>query len=139
MCARLAQSPDEHIWDLGGRSITQLLVDPSGFRFRCWTLDADLEVRFETPFSFRGADGREHDIDPEQPRTIAPLLDLIRTGVSEIRVLRSGEVAITLSDRSSIHARSHPVYEAWEIAGAGGLSGIGYLCGPGGGSPVPPL
>ena len=135
MHARLAESRDEHVWELSGRSITQLLIDPSGFRFHCWTLDGDLEVRFETPFAFRGADGNEHQIDPEEPRTIAPLLDLIRAGVSQIRIRRTGEVEISFSDDSSIRASPDSAYEAWEITGAGDLTPIRYLCGPGGGSP----
>ena len=135
MCARLTEAQDEQIWELGGRDVTLLLIDRGGFRFHCWTLDGDLEVRFGTPFLFRLADGREVEIDPEQPQAIAPLLDLIRTAVSQIAVRRAGELTVTFSDASSIRSRPHPAYEAWEINGAGELREIGYLCGPGGGSP----
>jgi Family of unknown function (DUF6188) len=108
MCVQLVDVRDEHVWDLGGRSVTQLLVDPSGFRFHAWSLDGDLQARFETPFAFRSADGHQSVVDPEQPRTLAPLLDLIQTGVSRILVRRTGEVEVSFLDGSAITAKPQP-------------------------------
>jgi hypothetical protein len=135
MSFRLAESNSEHTWTLDGRTVTQLLVDPSAFRFQCWSLDAGLEVRLGSPFTFRSQDGRDVHIDPEQPNSIAPLLQLIRTAVAQLLVQRSGELKATFTDGSMIIAGPHPAYEAWEVTGSGLLSEIGYLCGPGGGSP----
>jgi hypothetical protein len=122
------------VWELDGRDVTLLLID-FDFRFHCWTLEGDLQARFGTPFTFAAADGREWKVDPEHPRTVAPLLDIAHAHVAEIRVRRDGRVSIAFTDGAAIRSEPHPSYEAWEIGGVGDLAAIGYLCGPGGGSP----
>lgn len=135
MGAELSKSRDEHVWDLGGRAVTMLILDRSGFRFHCWTLDGDLEVRLETPFEFHSPDKSQVSIDPEQPQTVAPLLNLVQAAVQQLRVKRSGELTVIFTDGTSLRAWPHPIFEAWEINGVGELGRIGYLCSPGDGSP----
>src|SRR5690606_22876220 len=118
-----------------GRAVTMLILDRSGFRFHCWTLDGDLEVRLETPFEFHSPDGSQVSIDPEQPQTVAPLLNLVQAAVQQLRVKRSGELTVIFTDGTSLRAWPHPIFEAWEINGVGELGRIGYLCSPGDGSP----
>lgn len=72
---------------------------------------------------------------PENPRAVAPLLDIARAHVTEIRVRRDGRVSITFTDGAVILSEPHESYEAWEIGGEGELAPIGYLCGPGGSPP----
>jgi hypothetical protein len=135
MGAQLSESENEHTWNFGGRAVTLLVIDRTGFRFHCWTLNGDLQVRFDSPFKFSAPDGREWNIEPEQPPTLAPLLELVQTGVSQIVIRRSGEVAISFSDGASIRSGRHSDYDAWAIQGEGEVGEISYECTAGGGSP----
>ena len=126
---------DEHRWTLKDHQVTQLILDPSAFRFQTWTLAASAEIRCGVPFTYREADGIEHTLDPDAPESLAPLLGLLMQTLLTVTVTRLGNLAVTFGDGSELRVTPHPAYEAWEINGSGELEEMGYLCGPGGGSP----
>lgn len=135
MAATLKQAPGQHNWRFSDQPVTQLLIDPGEFRFRSWTLSDSLEIRCGVPFRFAEADGREWIVDPTAHEQLAPLLTLLGRMLEEMEISRDGSLSVRFGDGSRIQVAPHPEYEAWEAHGGGRLEGLGYLCGPGGGSP----
>jgi hypothetical protein len=135
MTATLTETADEQVWSFRGREVTQLIIDPAAFRFQTWTLDGAAEVRVNVPFTFRPAGGDPATLDPEHARELAPTLGLLGVGLERIGVQRTGELRIDFADGSVLEVSPHPAYEAWEVSGVDSLAALGYLCGPGGGSP----
>jgi hypothetical protein len=135
MSATLDESPNRHRWVLDDHRVTQLLIDLASFRFQTWTMQASAEVRIGVPFTYREPDGVERRIDPEEPEQLAPLLTLLGRSIDTLVIDRTGELAVDFGEGSRISVRPHPRFQAWEIQGGGALEGLGYICGPGGGSP----
>jgi hypothetical protein len=135
MIANLASTHDEHEWSFVDSAVTQLIVDPGGFRFVVWSLEGSIEVRVGVPFTLRAANQTSSILDPECASDLAPTLDLLQVDLATIRVRRSGELRIDFANGAVLSVEPHPAYEAWEINGTGTMHELGYLCGPGGGSP----
>ena len=135
MSAELEPLANEHRWRLSDRVVTQLVLDPSALRLHTWALDGSAEIRFAAPFSFSPPSGPPIIVDPEQPGTLAPVLELLNRALSTIVVHRTGELELTFADGTRLRADPHPRFEAWEITGSGSLEELSYLAQPGGGSP----
>ena len=135
MSAELEELANEHRWRLRDRVITQLVLDPSAIRLHTWALDGAAEIRFAAPFNFSLPTGTSFTLDPEQPATLAPVLDLLNRPLATIVVRRAGGLEITFADGTRLRAEPHPRFEAWEITGSGSLQELSYLAQPGGGSP----
>jgi hypothetical protein len=131
----LIESPDEHHWVLLDHRVTQLLIDPSSFRFQTWSLDASAEIRCSAPFRLRQATGAERVLDPRATETLAPVLTLLQRRIESLTITRRGELTADFGGGVSLTVEPHPRYEAWEIQGGGALEGMRYLCHIGGGSP----
>ena len=133
--AKVERSSDQHEWTLRDYHVTQLLIDPTSFRFQIWTLQAAAEIRLGVPFEFTEVDGRGRTVDPSSPEQLSPLLTLTGRKVQRLVVTKLGELHIRFADGSAIRCAPHPQYEAWEVQSSGDLAEMSYLCDPGGGSP----
>ena len=133
MTVELEERPDAHHWIFADHRVTQLVLDLSSLRLQTWTLQASAEIRLAVPFDLLEADGVIRTIDPEEPEQIAPVLSIVGRGIETMTISRAGELRLTFSDGSTIVAKSHPRFEAWEVQGAGVLEGLQYLAVPGGG------
>jgi hypothetical protein len=133
--AELEERANEHRWRLSDRVVTQLVLDPSALRLHTWAFDGSAEIRFAAPFQFSPPTGPPIMLDPEQPRTLTPALELLNRTLSTIVVRRSGELEVTFADGTRLRAAAHPRFEAWEITGSGSLEDLSYLARPGGGAP----
>src|SRR6185295_14832933 len=98
-------------------------------------MDGTAEFRLGSPFRYVEGGGTEHAIDPGQPEQAAPLLGLITRPLKCVTVRRSGSLTLEFGDGSRLHIDPHPQLDAWEARGEGAFDELGYLCGPGGGSP----
>jgi Family of unknown function (DUF6188) len=135
MKATLIESAQEHHWVLLDARVTQLVIDPSSFRFQAWSLDASAEVRVAAPFTLHLPSGAERSFDPEQTEGLAPALAILRRPLQSLTITRAGELTADFGDGMSIVVRPHARYEAWEVQGGGSLEGMDYLCHAGGGTP----
>ena len=135
MKPHLVRSGDLRDWDLGGREVTQLIIDPNAFRFVVWTQDGSVEIRLETPFELQTPDGQLVVLDPASTAELVPILRLLGLGVNGIVASEVGRLEVRFVDDTRIISEPHPAFEAWQTTGDGDLSRLNYLCGPGGGSP----
>jgi hypothetical protein len=133
MTVELEERPDAHHWIFQDHRITQLLLDLSSLRLQTWTLQASAEIRLAVQFEFLEPDGVSRAINPEEPEQVSPVLSIVGRGIDTMTITRAGELRIVFSDGSTIVAKSHSRFEAWEIQGAGALEGLQYLAVPGGG------
>ncbi len=131
----LKDTGGHHLWDLTGRRVTQLLLDPSSVRLQTWMPEGAAEVRIGVQFTLHTGAGIEHRLDPEQSEALSPVLPLLNRALRALVAFRSGELLVEFDDGASIRVQPHPEYEAWEANGEGELEGIAYLCSPGGGTP----
>ena len=127
-------STDHQTWRFNGYEITQVCVDAAGVRLQAWTSTGGLDVRIGGPFALRTAGG-EMQFDAERPRELGPVFGLLRLPLHSLTALRSGALELRLGNEQTVAVEPDPTYEAWEAYGTGELAKLGYLCGPGGGSP----
>jgi hypothetical protein len=135
MLATSQKSADRHLWTFSDNDIIQLAIDPTSLRISCGSIDAQLDIRLESPFLFEDAEGTQSQIDPDEPHQIAPMLSLIGVSVIHLDITSDGTMEVRFGDGSWIRAQPDPADEAWEVDGTGTLKQINYLCSPGGGSP----
>lgn len=135
MTADFSELPDRHIWTLHDHRVTQMAVELGAVRLVTWTLDASVDLRLETPFTLRQADGVERLTDPDEPEQLAPLLTLVGRWIETVTVTQRAELLATFSDGTVIYAGPDTRYEAWQVQGGGALEGVSYVARPGGGVP----
>lgn len=133
MSAILEELPDRHRWSFDEHRVTRLSVELGAVRLETWTLQASAELRLGVPFTLRQADGIERTIDPDEPEQLAPMLTLVGRALEALTVTRPGDLVAGFSDGTVLHVEPHARYEAWQLQGGGGLEGMSYVCGPGGG------
>lgn len=110
---------------LEGRTVTQARA---GFTVSL-DLGADNEVRVETDFVMRTADGDRHFSLGAESVDQAALDSLLGQEVTSAVVGESGALFLAFGDGVSLRVEPHDVYEAWTFAGPGGRK---VVCMPGG-------
>jgi Family of unknown function (DUF6188) len=86
------------------------------------------EVRVEAPFTLR-VDGLDRQIEPGRDTDAPALAQLSGQVVSLARADDSGSLRIEFADGAQLLAMPDSTFEAWTVAGPGGLK---VVCGPGG-------
>jgi|tagenome__1003787_1003787.scaffolds.fasta_scaffold20233687_2 hypothetical protein len=86
------------------------------------------EVRIEVPFILR-VDGVDREIEPGRDADAPTVAQLSGEVVSLARADDSGGLRIEFVDGARVVATADSTFEAWTVAGPGGLK---VVCGPGG-------
>jgi Family of unknown function (DUF6188) len=81
------------------------------------------------PFHMRGASGSRNDIDPGHPETVAPVLSVLRSQLSEVAIADPGVLSASFADGRTLIIGPGD-YEAWKFVGPGHGR---VVCLPGGG------
>ncbi len=93
--------------------MTQLQID---FAFGL-TIEQWLNVRIEEPFTVQ-TEGRLIECDPENPASVAPLLDLHQAVVVQGAVYRDGSMTLTFADGRVLQVRAGQQHEAFSVTGS---------------------
>jgi hypothetical protein len=111
-------------------AVDQLRID---FAFTL-VISTLLEIRIETAFSVISA-GVEVVFDPEDARSLRPLLDLHEVGVLAATVSKAGPVRVEFQDGRSLRVQPDDRYEACAVRlrAPGGGRRVEFIVLPGGG------
>jgi hypothetical protein len=101
---------------LRGRQVTALRVSYElQFEFTDVAWEASLTVGGR--LRLVGASTPAQDVDPEEPRTLAPVLTLLRSRVSEVVVSETGALTVYFVDGRALEVAPDGNYEAWGFVG----------------------
>jgi hypothetical protein len=81
------------------------------------------------PFEFVDSERGRHDVDPEDPATLGPVLGAIGKKVQAVDT-EGGTLSLLLSDTSRLRCEPHSDYEAWQVVGGSPRHLV--VCMPGG-------
>jgi hypothetical protein len=102
---------------LEGQSVTHETIDYTV----SLNTDAGFEIRIETDFSLCTPEG-DFDLSPESPGIQADRLRaLLHQTVTSSVAEESGALSLGFSDGSRLRVEPHDSYEAWTVAGPGGM------------------
>ena len=73
--------------------------------------------------------GGEYQLSPAHPTALGPALSTLGKTIAVAKVYKDGYLAVHFADGSMLSVKPDAAYEAWEIAGTGGLH---VVCTPGG-------
>jgi hypothetical protein len=98
------------------------------FGIELWEREGTTTIRIEGAFVVKGHDG-EQQLSPACPTALGPALAILGQAVTSARAYKDGCLTVHFADGSSLSVNPEAAYEAWEIAGTGGLR---VVCTPGG-------
>jgi len=125
---QLVEHSDYWVVPLQGKTVTRCLVDHA-FGLELWACEGTTTIRVEGGFVFQGSGG-EYQLSPAHPTALGPALSTLGKTVAVAKVYKDGCLAVHFADGSTLSVKPDTAYEAWEIAGTGGLH---IVCPPGGG------
>ena len=126
-CERLVEHGDHWVVPLQGKTVTRCLVDHA-FGMELWERDGTTTIRIEGDFVLKGYGG-EHLLSPASPTALGPALSTFGQVIAAVRAYKDGCLEVHFADGSMLSVKPDAAYEAWEIAGTGGLR---VVCPPGG-------
>ena len=124
---QLVEHGDHWVVPLQGKTVTRCLVDHA-FGMELWEHDRTTMIRIEGDFIFKGSGG-EHPLSPAHPTALGPALSTLGKAIASVRAYKDGCLEVHFADASTFSVKPDAEYEAWEIAGTGGLR---VVCTPGG-------
>jgi hypothetical protein len=68
-------------------------------------------------------------LNPAKPLTLAPALSLLQTKVTDVSILRTGQLRLNFVDARQLEVDPDSAYEAWQL---GCSDGFMFVCPPGG-------
>lgn len=80
-------------------------------------------------FEFIDGAGEQHQVDPEDPITVGPVLTAVGKQIQAIDT-EGGALSLLFSDESRVRCEPHNDYEAWQVVG--GSTQHLVVCMPGG-------
>lgn len=102
---------------LEGQSVTHESVDYTV----ALSTDADFEIRIEVDFSLQTPEG-SFELSPGSSDTqVDSLQALLHQKVTFSVAEDSGALSVGFADGSRLHVEPHGSYEAWTVAGPGGM------------------
>lgn len=124
---KLIEDVDYWIIPVQGMQVACSFVDRAlNIQFR--RDEHEITVRIEGAFSFK-TEKEEYKLLPEQPIALGPVFDILNKAIDSAWAYRKGSLYLKFSDGNILLVEPDPKYEAWEIAGTGGLR---VVCLPGG-------
>lgn len=124
---QLVEHGDHWVVPLQGKTVTRCLVDRA-FGLELWERAGITTIRIEGDFVFQGQ-GAEYQLSPAHPTALGPVLSTVGKAVTSARAYKDGCLEVHFADGSNLSVKPEAAYEAWEIAGKGGLR---VVCTPGG-------
>jgi hypothetical protein len=124
---QLVEHENHWIVPLQGKTVTRCLVDYT-FGMELWEREGTTTIRIEGDFVVKGHDG-EHRLSPACPTALGPALSTLGKAVTAAKAYKDGCLTVHFADGSIFTVKPDVAYEAWEIAGPGGLR---VVCTPGG-------
>ncbi len=124
---QLVEYGDYWVVPLQGKTVTRCLVDHA-FELELWEREGTTTIRLEGGFVFQGPGG-EYQLSPAHPAALGPALSALGKTIATAKVCKDGCLAVHFADGSMLSVKPDGAYEAWEIAGTGGLH---VVCTPGG-------
>ena len=105
---------------LVGKTVEELRYPANGLRivFEAGDrVEPALYADVEQAFTFTDRAGLVHEVDPNKPATLGPVLTI--AGETVVDAVSTEEAALTLrfSDRSALACEPHPSCEAWQVVG----------------------
>lgn len=97
---------------VGDGVVTLLQID---FAFTL-VIEAWLQIRIETAFSY-GTAGSERRFDPEDTRSLAPLLDRHQARVVAAEIGNGGRLSLVFQDEMVLTVEPDDRYEAFNVVG----------------------
>ena len=125
--AQLTEQSDHWVVPLQGKTVTCCLVDHA-FGMELWECAGTTTIRIEGGFVFQ-EQGTTYQLSPAHPTALGPALSTIGKVVAAARAYKDGCLDLRFADGSTLLVKPDVAYEAWEIAGTGGLR---VVCTPGG-------
>lgn len=120
MVGKLVESADRWLVPMVG-TVTQCRLDYAFTLVIADDPEGSFEVRIEQPFVVTGSDG-EVTLDAEgDPQQMAPALRVLRRTVEQAIAFKDGGLELTFDDGTVLRVAADEDYEAWNIAGPGGL------------------
>jgi Family of unknown function (DUF6188) len=127
--------PEADTWnvDLAGRTVLMLTIDYRVSLHLYGESAYDGLVIFEQPFDVVSREGVAVRVDPSRKEELGPVLACFEKVVETVMVSREqGSLNVTFADGTTIRARSHDRYEAWEV----NAPSAKIVALPGGGQPA---
>lgn len=115
-----------------GQQVTRCCIDSQGVLILCENL---IEIAISEPFTLMTSSGRRYVLDPA-PSTdsgsLAPILQVMRQVIRAGTAFNDGRLELSFRDGSWIGVPSGKDFEAWTLAGPGGVDGLKIVSIPGG-------
>ncbi len=124
---QLVECSDYWVVPLQGKTVTRCLVDHA-FGLELWECAGTTTIRLEGDFVLQEPGG-EYPLSPAHPTALGPALSALGKTVATAKVYKDGCLEVHFADGSILSVKPDVAYEAWEIAGPGGLH---VVCTPGG-------
>ena len=124
---QVVEHGDYWVVPLEGKTVTRCLVDDA-FELELWEGAGTTTIRLEGGFVFQ-EHGREYQLSPAHPPALGPALATLGKTIASAKGYKDGYLEVRFADGSTLAVKPDAAYEAWEIAGTGGLR---IVCTPGG-------
>ena len=124
---QLVERGDYWLVPLQGKTVTRCLVDHA-FGLELWECESTTTIRLEGDFVLQEPSG-EYQLSPAHLTALGPALSALGKTVAAAKVYKDGCLEVHFADASTLSVKPDAEYEAWEIAGTGGLR---VVCTPGG-------
>ena len=124
---QLVEYSDYWVVPLQGKTVTRCLVDYA-FGLELWEYGGTTTIRLEGGFVLQEPGG-EYQLSPARPTALGPALSTLGKTIAAAKVYKDGYLEVHFADGSMLSVKPDAAYEAWEIAGIGGLH---VVCTPGG-------
>lgn len=130
--SRLELTPRGDGWELplAGQQVTRVWLDNEsvGLLFR-----NAAQISIAEPFAVTSPEGRPAVLDPAGPPVaLAPALAVLRQVLREGIAFRDGRLELVFADETRFSVPPGPDFEAWTLAGPGGVDGLKIVSMPGG-------
>lgn len=125
----MTDSGDRWSLSAAGQQVTSVSVDWA-VTLTIGAAGSPIVVRIEQPFALAFPGAAPAHLNPEgDPVELAPVLRLVRAGVSRLDAFNTGRLELELVDGTSLSVSPVEQYEAWSMAGPDGFK---LVCLPGG-------
>ena len=115
-----------------GQPVTRCCIDRQEVRILCENL---VEIAISEPFTLVTVGGHRFVLDPASsadPGSLAPILQIMRQVIRTGTAFHDGRLELSFHDGSRIEVPSGKDFEAWTLAGPGGIDGLKIVFVPGG-------
>lgn len=130
MSMELIPRGSDWLLPITGQLVTRCWVDPAYVGLLCQNA---IQISIGEPFTLAAPHGGSWSLDPGgDPMGLAPFLRIMRQRVLEGIAFHGGGLALAFDDGTRIEVPAGREFEAWTLAGPGGIDGLKIVSMPGG-------